>query len=52
MRKQMVIILSNLNIAMCHAFIKDPSFMPWEDNVFDFEFDEQQVVNNENTIEK
>lgn len=48
----MVTTLSNLNIAMCHAFIKDPSFMPWEDNVFDFEFDEQQVVNNENTTEK
>jgi hypothetical protein len=37
---------------MCHTFIKDPSFIPWEDNVFDFEFNEQQVANNENTIEK
>ncbi len=37
---------------MCHTFIKDPSFMPREDNVFDYEFDEQLVVNNENTTEK
>jgi hypothetical protein len=35
---------------MCHAFIKDPSFMPWEDNVFNYEFDEQLVSNNENTL--
>lgn len=50
----MVIILSNISIVMCHTFIKDPSFMPWEDNVFDFdfEFDEQPVANNENTTKK
>ncbi len=50
MRKQMVTILSNMSILMCHAFIKDPSFMPWEDNVFNYEFDEQLVSNNENTL--
>jgi hypothetical protein len=37
---------------MCHAFVKDPSFMPWEDNVFDYEFDEQSVANNESTTQK
>lgn len=50
MRKQMVTILSNMSILMCHAFIKDPSFMPWEDNVFNYEFDEQLVSNNEKTL--
>jgi hypothetical protein len=26
--------------------------MPWEDNVFDYEFDEQSVANNESTTQK
>jgi len=34
MNKQMVNVLSNLSITMCHAFIKDQSLMPWGVYIF------------------
>jgi hypothetical protein len=45
MSKQMVNVLSNINIVMCHAIIKDQSLMPWGVYIFNSKFDEQPMAN-------
>jgi hypothetical protein len=52
MNKQMVNVLSNLNIIMCHVFIKVQSLMPQKINIFDSNYDEQTMVNNQKIVEK
>jgi hypothetical protein len=41
MTKNMVSMLSNLSIAMCHAFIKDQNLLPLLINLFDYLSNEQ-----------
>ncbi len=45
----MVNVLSNLNMAMCHAFIEDWNLMPPPIHLFKYDEDEQLVVNNQYT---
>jgi hypothetical protein len=47
MNKNMVNILSNLSMAMCHAQIKDQSLMPLPINQFDFSCDDQTTTNSQ-----
>jgi hypothetical protein len=49
MHKSMVNVLSNLNMAMCHAFIEDWNLMPPPIHLFKYDEDEQLVVNNQYT---
>jgi len=46
MHNNMVGVLSNLNMAMWHAFIKDQNFMPPPIQLSKFDENEQLVVNN------
>jgi hypothetical protein len=41
MTKNMVSMLSNLSITMCHAFIKDQNLLPLPINLFDYLSNEQ-----------
>ncbi len=52
MNKQMVNLLSNFNIAMCHDFIKFQSFMTWGVYISDFKSNEQPMANTQVIVEK
>jgi hypothetical protein len=50
--KNMVNVLSNLNITMCHAFIKDQNLMPLPINLSYSLFDDQSTMNNQDITEE
>jgi hypothetical protein len=49
--QKIVNVLSNLNITMCHAFIKDQNWMPLPINLSYYLFDDQSTMNNQDIIE-
>jgi len=45
-------VLSNLNITMCHTFIKDKNLMPLPINMSYSLFDDQSTMNNQDIAEE
>jgi hypothetical protein len=51
MNKNMASVLINLSFVMYHAFIKDQTQMPLPINISKLSFDEQPLLNNQDTNE-